>query len=304
MTTCVCTPEVIDGHRYVEWIGQLLGTCAYSTTDIASVILGLANIACWLVAQSPQLYENWKNSSVEALSPAFLLMWLIGDITNLVGCVLTKQLPVQLYTSVYFCIMDLLLVLQYAYYMSKGAVVDPNASDLEAVQPLLTGKVTQKSRLKSSSRSGYGATAVSSVNAVAIATIVQIAFVAGVSASGGPAAPPPCEYHAPISQTYRIIGIVTAWLSGVLYFFARLPQIILNFRRKDVQGLSFPMFFFAVMANVFYGASILIRRPALDHTFVLETLPFLVGSLCTLFFSAIIVCQFIAYRWRKRVDVV
>jgi uncharacterized protein with PQ loop repeat len=258
-------------------------------------VLGLANIGCWLVAQSPQLYENWKNSSVEALSPAFLLMWLTGDITNLVGCVLTKQLPVQLYTGVYFCFMDLLLVLQYGYYYSKGAVVDPNASDLETVKPLLVEEKRSK-RSKSGGRGGYGAT---SVNVVTIAVVLQLAFVAGVAASRGPGATRPCEYHAPISDTARTVGIVTAWLSGVLYLFARLPQIILNHRRKDVAGLSFPMFFFAVMANVFYGASILIRKPAFDHTFVLETLPFLVGSLCTLFFSAVIVGQFAMYRWYR-----
>ena len=45
--------------------------------------------------QPRQLYKNWRNSSATGLSGEFLADWLAGDITNLVGCILTKQVPTQ-----------------------------------------------------------------------------------------------------------------------------------------------------------------------------------------------------------------
>ena len=38
-----------------------------------------------------QLYLNFKLGRAEGLSLLFLADWLLGDITNLIGCILTKQ---------------------------------------------------------------------------------------------------------------------------------------------------------------------------------------------------------------------
>ena len=37
----------------------------------------MASICCWLVAQMPQLYRNYKTQSAEALSAWFLAEWLL-----------------------------------------------------------------------------------------------------------------------------------------------------------------------------------------------------------------------------------
>ncbi|KAG8853517.1 hypothetical protein FRB96_008119 [Tulasnella sp. 330] len=63
-----------------------------------------------------QIIANIKNQSVESLALPFLTSWLLGDLTNLVGCILTNQLPFQKYLSSYFCFVDICLVSQYCYY--------------------------------------------------------------------------------------------------------------------------------------------------------------------------------------------
>ncbi|BGP13898.1 hypothetical protein JCM10213_002538 [Rhodosporidiobolus nylandii] len=78
--------------------------------------LGLLSIATWLGAQSPQIYENWRNKSVEGLALPFLVSWFAGDFTNFLGCILTQQLPFQIYLSGYFLIVDVILCVQFAYY--------------------------------------------------------------------------------------------------------------------------------------------------------------------------------------------
>jgi uncharacterized protein with PQ loop repeat len=101
------------------------------------------SIGCWLVAQLPQLYRNYKNQTSESLSIAFLINWFryfsfsagllfysnvdhvslmtpmlffhSGDLANLLGCILTDQLPIQKITAVYYLIMDIVILSQYKF---------------------------------------------------------------------------------------------------------------------------------------------------------------------------------------------
>jgi hypothetical protein len=51
--------------------------------------------------------------AAKSLSVLFIAVWLIGDISNLIGCILTKQLPFQTYLAVYFVFVDSCLLLQW-----------------------------------------------------------------------------------------------------------------------------------------------------------------------------------------------
>ncbi|KAF8798096.1 hypothetical protein BYT27DRAFT_7124378 [Phlegmacium glaucopus] len=81
-----------------------------------SDVLGYVSITCWLGAQFPQVVENIRYQSCEGLALPFLANWLMGDISNLVGSILTHQLPFQQWLATYFVFVDLMLVVQYAYY--------------------------------------------------------------------------------------------------------------------------------------------------------------------------------------------
>jgi hypothetical protein len=59
-----------------------------------------------------------------------------GDITNLVGCILTHQLPFQTYLAAYFVFVDLSLVAQYIYYYKPAPA--PSASPSPTLTPALT----------------------------------------------------------------------------------------------------------------------------------------------------------------------
>lgn len=51
-----------------------------------------------------------------------------GDITNLVGCILTHQLPFQTYLASYFVFVDMSLVAQYIYYYKPPLPPSPDYS--------------------------------------------------------------------------------------------------------------------------------------------------------------------------------
>lgn len=75
----------LTGNSYVQWIGTYFSACVYSIRDLVAFGFGMTNIFIWFFAQGPQIYMNYKNRSVESLSALFLFIWLIGDITNLLG---------------------------------------------------------------------------------------------------------------------------------------------------------------------------------------------------------------------------
>jgi hypothetical protein len=44
-----------------------------------------------------------------------------GDISNLLGCILTgMQLPLTSLTAYYFCLCDVVMMIQYTYYMARA----------------------------------------------------------------------------------------------------------------------------------------------------------------------------------------
>lgn len=88
----------------------------YAVVASVSQISGILSLFVWLFAQLPQVIENHLNQSVSGVSAAFLICWISGDATNLVGCLLTKALPFQICLAAYYCFIDFILSLQFWYY--------------------------------------------------------------------------------------------------------------------------------------------------------------------------------------------
>ncbi|KAJ3475705.1 hypothetical protein NLI96_g11660 [Meripilus lineatus] len=87
-----------------------------SGSESLSNILGWMSISCWIVVYSPQIIENYQLKSGEGLSVAFVLIWLVGDLCNLVGAVLAGLLPTIIILAAYYTVCDLVLLAQIYYY--------------------------------------------------------------------------------------------------------------------------------------------------------------------------------------------
>lgn len=60
--------------------------CVYvATLGMPCLHLGhrSVSIACWVVVFSPQIIENFRRSSAEGLSLQFIVIWLLGDVFNI-----------------------------------------------------------------------------------------------------------------------------------------------------------------------------------------------------------------------------
>lgn len=60
---------------------------------------------------------------------------------------------------------------------------------------------------------------------------------------------------------FNFWGQVFGWLCAALYLGSRLPQLLLNFRRKSTEGVSILFFLFACLGNLTYVMSILAFEP-------------------------------------------
>ncbi|KXH57113.1 hypothetical protein CSAL01_12354, partial [Colletotrichum salicis] len=51
--------------------------------EALSGIFGSISLTAWICLLLPQLLTNFKSQSADGLSMGFLIIWLIGDVTNL-----------------------------------------------------------------------------------------------------------------------------------------------------------------------------------------------------------------------------
>ncbi|KAK5173305.1 uncharacterized protein LTR77_001986 [Saxophila tyrrhenica] len=84
--------------------------------EALSGALGSISLAAWIFLLLPQLVENYRQHSADGISLTFLLIWFVGDITNLAGAVWAGLVPTVVALAVYFCFADAVLIGQCFYY--------------------------------------------------------------------------------------------------------------------------------------------------------------------------------------------
>ena len=93
-------------------------------SQTVSGITGSISIACWIIVFVPQIYENFYRHSADGLSLLFVVLWLLGDIFNLLGAVLQGLLPTMIILAAYYTLADIILLAQCLFYGNEENV-DP-----------------------------------------------------------------------------------------------------------------------------------------------------------------------------------
>lgn len=89
------------------------------------------------------------------------------------------------------------------------------------------------------------------------------------------------------------VGTFLGWAMAAIYMGGRLPQICLNIRRGNVQGLNPFMFIFALVGNSTYVGSILVK--SMDWSRIRPNLPWLVDAGGCVLLDTFILIQFIYF---------
>eukprot|EP00940_MAST-03C_sp_MAST-3C-sp2_P000427 g427.t1 len=323
MTDCLCVPEEVDGYEWNRWVGQNLHECIYTPQDWAAFVIGWMSLGFWFCCQLPQYYKNYQTKSADALSIVFLLEWFSGDLLNLISSIMTGQLTTQIATAALFICMDLSLCVQWFYYSKVYPTLFENghtdASD--RTSPLVPRSSSaaedfveysdvgdheseskhdsrrQRPTLKSfalftpflflwffASSNGAGNAAEGVIVGVSTRRLMSTLDEDSITE---------CDATAIGDHTSKVVGVVLAYCSALVYVTSRLPQILKNYTRGSVQGLSPYMFGCAVMGNLTYALGVLVKRPSSKD--IVSALPFLIGSLGTICFDCVILVQYFYY---------
>lgn len=270
------------------------------------------------------MIKNYKLGAADSLSFSFLTVWLIGDVANFIGCIFTHQLPFQLYLSAYFILIDTILCLQWLYYVKfpdnrlRRWVTNDEAKLIKR-RPSNNSSTTNNNNDEASSlllqddnKKSYSSTTTSK-KATTLFMIGLFSFYYSqftinsstlTTSTTLSSSSSPSDFNIlDVSNNNNNedqaiwIGRFFAWLCTFLYLSSRLPQIVRNFQRQSVEGLSMALFFFAASGNFTYCLSIF-TNPHATRKSMLEAVPYLLGSAGTLCFDATIFGQWIAYRQR------
>lgn len=341
------------------------------------------SIACWVVVFSPQIIENFRRGSADGLSLLFLVVWLAGDVFNILGAFLQGVLPTMIILAVYYTLADIVLLGQCFYYRGFTLSDDVSSSsgadepdEIETPSPVISRKPNEQTSLLSThaTHQTYNASASASnsrtpnANGVVSAPLlsqshrrhsassflhptvdgthlspatpfvepskpsrkartistlqsvllnlsaVALVCVAGILgwyvSRSAPAKHEKHKTHHNDTLSFDTLGQVFGYLCAVLYLGSRLPQILLNYKRKSTDGVSFLFFLFACIGNLTYVLSILAYSPVCERTrhckdgelgklygrYILVNLSWLIGSFGTLFLDMVIFLQFFLYQ--------
>ncbi|KAN0099569.1 vacuolar membrane PQ loop repeat protein-like protein [Hyaloscypha variabilis] len=311
--------------------------------DITAIsgICGSISIACWVVVFSPQIVENFRRGSADGLSLQFIIVWLAGDVFNILGAVLQGVLPTMIILAVYYTIADIVLLLQCFYYRGftwRDEVVPPkpshlgegnertgllvpnidrsrrsstvSASHLSPVVPLLDApKSYDPPAVPRKPTTRLQATLFNLTSILMVCAAGVLGWYVSNRSQGGHSSKKPSSSDDILN--FNLWGQVFGYFCAVLYLGSRIPQILLNYRRKSTEGVSMLFFLFACIGNLTYVLSIFAYEPhcqgkhgkcrdgealSVYGKYVAVNASWLAGSLGTLFLDLGIFAQFFLYR--------
>jgi solute carrier family 66 (lysosomal lysine-arginine transporter), member 1 len=338
-----------------------------TTLDIEALsgICGSISIACWVVVFSPQIIENFRRGSAEGLSIVFIVVWLAGDVFNILGAILQGVLPTMIILAVYYTLADIVLMGQVFYYRGftltdevkpKSSHAQNQNGDAETRPLLQNDSVTHppsrdehehhQQHQRSGSMSQWqrhlsvdgthlspatplldppkpndppaitNAKPTSALQTAMWNTFaVLLVCAAGVFGWWISAAHKSHKKHH-VKQDdaepleFDILGQTFGYLCAVLYLGSRVPQLLLNYKRKSTEGVSLLFFLFACIGNLTYDMSIFAYSPVCAKPghcepgeakriylrYIAVNASWIAGSLGTLFLDMAIFVQFFMYK--------
>uniref|UniRef100_A0A7S2U3Q2 Uncharacterized protein n=1 Tax=Lotharella oceanica TaxID=641309 RepID=A0A7S2U3Q2_9EUKA len=293
-----------------------LSACLYTWRDVMNFGIGYVCMSFWSLCLTPQIIVNHVLGRADDQSILFYLLWVAGDVTNLLGCVIGKQLPTQIGVAVIYLILTLGLLLQYLYYncirgdhrhedgyvvSSRTPILSPLPSILSPTSernkakkpPVLSSSTAlmqmRGPNLQSSPRANGGDEGWTDYGGIDLKEQMdeeQTLCEKGINVLLGE------KLNATliIMSFVIVVGLctlpgilnqhevaaVSGWAMTIYYTVSRVPQIILIIRTRTVSGLSPIMFVMTSLGNITYILQILVVN--LEPKALEDAIPWLVQA--------------------------
>ncbi|KAK9471276.1 PQ loop repeat-domain-containing protein [Dipodascopsis tothii] len=267
------------------------------SSEALSGVSGSISIACWVIVFSPQLYDTFRRQNTDDQSLSFLWLWFIGDLLNILGCVLQDTLPTMTILAIYNAMADVVMIFQTVYYRRHRirryfvALMDGKDAGGPNDEPEDVQEETYSQSVVVPLRRAWK----TAFFKFGIALMVVLAIVTGLYiATDG-------HLYDAAHLTYRsrnaqpsYVGQVAGWCCTVIYVGSRIPQIVLNFAQKTCHETSIIYFFFASLGNIMFVFSIVIFDSSFHY--LLLNASWLCGTLLSLVLDHTIFFQTRMYR--------
>ncbi|CCD22856.1 cationic amino acid transporter NDAI_0A07020 [Naumovozyma dairenensis CBS 421] len=289
-----------------------------------SGITGFMSISCWVVVFLPQIYENFIRKSSEGLSLLFIVLWLIGDIFNWLGAIKQRLLSTMIILAAYYTIADIILWFQCIWYQERDSLFktlavknsngnteegsnyenEPLLNSLHSIERALTipdlehgsQDFTYDNNKKLRNNGNLTIHNFLIVNSVIfsgfLSWYIQYCSTLPPRRDTASSVSPKASTTVPRLEM-DLMAQIFGYLSAVLYLGSRVPQILLNFKRKSCDGVSFLFFLFACLGNTLFIISVLVV--SLDPRYLLVNASWLIGSSGTLLLDLTIFIQFFIF---------
>lgn len=233
--------------------------------------------------------------------------------------------------ALYYVSVDCILVSQYYYFsvIDNSATVlegqsvrydesidDDNSGDSYLVDSETETEAERRRREKKSKPTWHVGGRSRSLASTLIVVVSVMGHLAGATPVGINTITDSSPLTPPNISTLQALGSVLSWFSTLLYLISRLPQLLLNYRRRSTSGLAISLFVAAFFGNLFYSLSLLLNplghqdyppygggglagKDGSDHQeWWSRTLPFFVGASGVLSLDFAVSWQWLA--WGER----
>ncbi|CAL6067536.1 Seven_transmembrane protein 1 [Hexamita inflata] len=266
----VCRCENRDYNKFIAGVFQ---ECVSGTTGVVSFIFGWISICCWIVSFLPQIRMTFLMKRSEALSAAFIMCLVMGDLFNLISCFLLNQLFTQQILSIIFVSFDAIFIFQHFYYLRPCNQTESKSITFKVSESLL-----------------YGFIVVLIINNV-LWSGFHNQFGLKLQETVYDICKTPKELSTKSAQ--YIIGNVMAYGSLPMYLASRPGQIIKNHKRKSAIGLSVGMFSTTAAANI--AQLISLFSMSQERQYLIQKIPYVLGCSLPAICDIIIVIQWFMF---------
>lgn len=224
--------------------------------SIITNICSILSVICYSLVYYPQFYEIYKTKCTKGISIWMLLLWSQADFMCLYSTILLGLLLNLIIMAWYHVFIGFCITIFTFYYKIK------NDTFYEKVKMSMI-----------------------------ITIYYTINLIIGIILNFKT---PQNIYTVPNSvDDGKGIGLIFSWISVVFYIIGRLPQIILNAKRRSTDGLSVVMYIFKIMGNLFFILTIITY--SVEKEYILLNLAWIVFTVVTILMDLFVIFQYIYY---------
>lgn len=250
-----------------------------------SWIFGIISNVFWIFVFVPQFYKNYQSKNAEGISLFLLFGLMLGDSFSIISASLKNVSLIIIYSGVYHIILGIIIILQILFYRRKLIL------NVEESEPLLDISTTRS--LYSEIFSDYEYMYLHFNEFIFFIFMTCIIF---------------STLFVSLLLKDNIISEIIGWLATFVFVISRVPQIILNFKRKSTNGLSLLSFIIINFANFFFLSSILIVLLDLQQHQYIEYLKnnaqWISGCIFSSLFDIVIFYQFVKYKAHPTINLI